>query len=491
MQGMAPEIKPFRLCAVAKISHGPLRPCKTEKAGMIDAPVRGRLVTGFICAYRKPWEDAMKVTHLSNSFLVVEAGTTRLVCDPWVGMANEGGWQSFPEYEPRALHALVKTCDAVYISHLHADHFDPAFLRASGLITKPFLIKHYANRTLERRLRALGATDITLMEPFTPVRLGNFELTLVPQMSSNSSALEDEVNYDLDTSLILHDGQHTFFNQVDNPLSLENYETVRAFITERYGNLDLACFVTGAASGYPQAFTAIDRAAEQQRVIRQSLKRFSAIMEIMRPRIYFPAGGTYLVPGRYHSLNRHIAQPSFEALTEVVAGRALCVHIEGGRMLDLSQSPLVPQVALAPLPRTKDEAVLAHSGDAYPHDDYDDGLDDAALLALFQQANGAYLARIRRDKIAISSKIGFAVYDRMAFDDDLTITAPVRARYTVDNDQAGDAQLIMHMDRKLFVKSLRGEVNWNQSLGLALCERRPDIFHPTDDFSINFLVAKD
>ncbi len=432
--------------------------------------------------------DMMKITHLSNSFQIIAAGGTTLVCDPWVGMANEGGWHSYPEYEPSALHALVAKADAVYISHLHADHYDPAFLRASGLANKTFLIKRFDNGTLRRRLEALGGTVIEL-EGFAPHPCGALEITIVPQMTSNSDALEDEVGYDLDTSLIVHDGRFTFFNQVDNPLTLENFGEVRAFIDARYGALDVACFMTGAASGYPQSFTAIDRVAERERVIRQSLEKFSLILDVMRPTHYFPAGGTYIVPGRYHNLNTLVAQPDVARLFVTVNGRAVCHDLEGGWTLDMAAPSAAKARAIAALPRSKAEAVVVHAGDAYPHDAYDDSLDDDALAALFARAESAYLARMRREHIAISSQIAFVAYDRLTFEDDLTITSPARGRYAINNPDAGPAELTFHIDRKLLVKALKGEANWNQALGLALCERRPNVFHPTDDFSINYLLV--
>ena len=38
----------------------------------------------------------MKITHFNNSFIGVQANTTMLVCDPWVGTSNYGGWLSYP-----------------------------------------------------------------------------------------------------------------------------------------------------------------------------------------------------------------------------------------------------------------------------------------------------------------------------------------------------------------------------------------------------------
>ncbi|MBV9510750.1 MAG: hypothetical protein JO303_10760, partial [Caulobacteraceae bacterium] len=45
----------------------------------------------------------MDITHISNSFLIVESASAKLVCDPWVGRANHGGWRSCPEFDANDL----------------------------------------------------------------------------------------------------------------------------------------------------------------------------------------------------------------------------------------------------------------------------------------------------------------------------------------------------------------------------------------------------
>ena len=84
----------------------------------------------------------MKITHLSNSFILVEStsGRTNIACDPWVGYGNYGGWHSFPEFKSKDLDNLMQSIHFVYISHLHDDHFDPEFLKKSGLINKKSIL---------------------------------------------------------------------------------------------------------------------------------------------------------------------------------------------------------------------------------------------------------------------------------------------------------------------------------------------------------------
>src|SRR5579864_2275905 len=103
----------------------------------------------------------MKITHYSNSFITVEANGAKLVCDPWVGTANHGGWHSYPEYSQQELATAFEGANAIYISHLHSDHFDPDTLKRFGALDCHFLINDFPTKTLRQRLVNLGARRIT------------------------------------------------------------------------------------------------------------------------------------------------------------------------------------------------------------------------------------------------------------------------------------------------------------------------------------------
>ncbi|MDC7681731.1 MBL fold metallo-hydrolase [Asticcacaulis sp. BYS171W] len=442
----------------------------------LDLVVRDRAQTG------------MKITHLNNSFLMIEGGGTKLLCDPWAGTANEGGWRSFPEFDPEVLYAFMVDCDAVYISHLHADHFDPALLRAAGLVDKPFIIKDFQNKTLLKRIKALGVETVIEVPALHVTIFKNLQFAIVPQMTSNNAALDDEIDYDLDTSIIVHADGQTFFNQVDNPLSLANYTAVKAFITATFGDLDCVCLATGAASPYPQSFIACDRDAEQAAVITRSLDKFSAIIDILQPRTYFPAGGTYIIPGRFAPLNRWIAQPDFATLKSTLNDRAQAFALEGGQTLNLDRLSISP--ALSPGQVDRDTAVRTHAADTYTHDSFDDsGISDRELDDLFARAYANYSRKMTEDKVTIAQSVAFVLYDRLSVDDKGHISSVPCGGYRFADHVVPGMDMIFHLDRRLFVKGLTRAANWNQLLSLALFERRPNAFHPTVEFSLNYLTS--
>jgi UDP-MurNAc hydroxylase len=70
----------------------------------------------------------MKVTFLGHAGLFVETDHGSILCDPWFNPAFFASWFPFPDNQSVDLEAIGHP-DFLYISHLHHDHFDPAFLR--------------------------------------------------------------------------------------------------------------------------------------------------------------------------------------------------------------------------------------------------------------------------------------------------------------------------------------------------------------------------
>jgi UDP-MurNAc hydroxylase len=399
----------------------------------------------------------MKITHISNSFLVVETVTMRLACDPWVGHANHGAWHSVPEYNRDDLIRLMEHVDCVYISHLHSDHFDPQFLKDSGLTGKEFFIPRLKSRTLHDRLKALGVRVVRELIPWWPFHYNAIQLTIVPQMTSTTDGLEDEVCYDLDSSLIVHDGE-TFFNQVDNPLSADDYRKVARWIEGRYGKLDIAALVFGAASEYPQCFKNVDRYTEKRRIVEQSLVRMNETLGILKPTVFFPAGGSYIISGKNHSLNEWIAQPTFDEIQAANETDSIPFLLEGGWTFGEHRRTVTPI-------RTVAESIAFHSADVYQHE-----LERMPL-------NEATVKEAAVNWLACGVPTGWVTFDIGG------------RKFTYEGDE--DRHLTIHMDESAFMRCVTGKASWNQTLSGSLCtfEREPNIHYPNDLFSLNHFRA--
>ena len=122
-------------------------------------------------------------------------------------------------------------------------------------------------------------------------------------------------------------------------LGIENNTLIKEYSKNQgmTGNIDLACIAVGAASEYPQCFPDIDRQYEKTRIIDSSLNTFSDQLNILENKYFFPAGGTYIIPGKFSSLNDYVAQPVFEQLESTVISSDSCKNIyylEGGNSVE-------------------------------------------------------------------------------------------------------------------------------------------------------------
>lgn len=439
----------------------------------------------------------MKITHYNNSFMSAASQGERIVCDPWAGKANGGGWQSFPEFSSQALTEHLADVRWVYLSHLHDDHFHPDTLKSCGLLDLEFIIKRFQSPVLRERLKRLGITRIHEVDPFTVNSFGPFEVIIFPQMTSNSSALEDDVNYDMDTSIAIKADGVVFFNQVDNPLALEDLAIIRDHIVQHLGAIDVTCIMSGAASEYPHLFLGIDQASEKRRIVERSLHDLSAWLRLLKPKYFFPAGGTYLIPGWMGVYNDNIAQPDFAEISRFIAGAGLPVRplaLEGGRFLEVSSASSEAQVGLdlSPIETDRQGAIEMHRHDRYLYEDVSVP-PWPSLAVMLDAARENWERKVSKDGLKIRQSIRFDIYRKLSVNGGVPDVSQGVDSYQLFNTAEADAgELIIHIDQRALFGCLTRRLVWNGVLGaLCLYERRPNCHYPTDFFSLNFLALSD
>jgi UDP-MurNAc hydroxylase len=115
----------------------------------------------------------MRATALGHAGILIETDHGSIVCDPWFVPAYLGSWFVFPRNDqlPDAISAAVEQPDYLYISHLHADHLDLAFLREHIDRQATVLLPGYPTDELERSLRALGFERVIRTQHGRPIEL--------------------------------------------------------------------------------------------------------------------------------------------------------------------------------------------------------------------------------------------------------------------------------------------------------------------------------
>lgn len=156
----------------------------------------------------------MQVTFVGHAGLYIETRHGSVLCDPWFNPAYFASWFPFPSNEGLDLAAISRP-DYLYLSHLHHDHFDPAFLAAHVPKDTTVLLPDYPLDLLERELRALGFTDFIQTRSGEPVRRGGLTFTIFAVTAPTDGPLGD-------SSLIVDDGETRIYDQNDSrPIDLD------------------------------------------------------------------------------------------------------------------------------------------------------------------------------------------------------------------------------------------------------------------------------
>ena len=113
----------------------------------------------------------MRITFTGHVGMFIETDGGSILCDPWFTPAYFASWFVFPRNDRLDVTPFVSP-DYLYLSHLHHDHYDPAFLREhvskdATVLLPAFLVDH-----LEQALRDCGFTKFVHTEHGVPVDLG-------------------------------------------------------------------------------------------------------------------------------------------------------------------------------------------------------------------------------------------------------------------------------------------------------------------------------
>jgi len=443
-----------------------------------------------------------KISHLANSFISIEGDNSILTCDPWIGKTNDNAWYSYPLSNFNDLEKKIYKSKYIYISHLHCDHFDFKTLKRFQDKNLSFIIKKFKNGVLKRRLQKLTKKKIIEIEPFKKSKINeDFSVAIIPQIISNSSNLPDNIEYDLDTSIIIQSNKDKtlFYNNVDTPINLAVLKKINNFVKRDFKkSIDIFCYALGAASEFPQCFLNINREKEKKRIIDESLTEIVKYLKYLKPKIFFPAGGTYAIYGKFFELNKYIAQPKFsqiEAKTNSLKTKVF--NLIGGGSISFKGLKYTVTQKMDKKPNNfKFRYISKIKKFNYYYSKKIENIKLKTLDKNFIEAKKNYL-RILNNKKNIKSKwsINFKIYKNYEIDEKCNIDkkkSNFLKTYNLKNyflDKKNIHKLECHIEYSLFKALLKGKFPWNTSLsGSTIMYRRiPNKFNVDMMFSLNFL----
>ena len=97
----------------------------------------------------------MRVTSIGHAGLHIETAHGSIVCDPWFNPAYFASWYPFPANDDLDMEKLGAS-EYLYVSHLHLDHYDPAWLKQWMNKDTTVLLPDYGVTDLRDALEGLG-----------------------------------------------------------------------------------------------------------------------------------------------------------------------------------------------------------------------------------------------------------------------------------------------------------------------------------------------
>ncbi len=221
----------------------------------------------------------MKVTFLGQAGLYIETHAGSILCDPWFNPAYFGSWFPFPAndgIDPKAIGSPTY----LYVSHLHHDHFDPAWLTEHCSKDSTVILPDYPVNDLRHELHDLGFRRFVETADCEPFELdGGLRIMVMALDAPTDGPLGD-------SALLVDDGTTRLLNMNDSRPT--DPDKLLAF-----GPLDLLFMQFSGAIWYPMVYEFPVRAKEtlahKKRVVQ--LARTQRYIEILDPTFIVPSAG--------------------------------------------------------------------------------------------------------------------------------------------------------------------------------------------------------
>jgi UDP-MurNAc hydroxylase len=209
--------------------------------------------------------------------MFVETRHGTVLCDPWFTPAYFGSWFPFPRNDGLDRTAFSSP-DYLYLSHLHRDHFDPAFLAGVDPRAR-VLLPDFDVPYLERQLRDLGFTEFVRTRNGEAFGLDGLEVAIFAMNQPADGPLGD-------SAIVIADEDARVLNQNDaRPSDIAAIRALGPFAAQ---------FVQfSGAIWYPVAYDF--PAAEKERLAREKrvnqMERARQYVEWIDAANVFPCAG--------------------------------------------------------------------------------------------------------------------------------------------------------------------------------------------------------
>ena len=402
---------------------------------------------------------------------------TRVLCDPWiVNGVFEGSWYHYPPLSTTP--ADVLDVDAVYVSHLHPDHFDERFFNFDKTI--PIIALEHGHNFLRKKLLELGYNNLVLIKDGETVAFKEFTITLFAPFTRNNFH-EAEVGNLIDSAMVIECGGVKAFNANDNTPTPEACVSLK----ERFGTIDLAMINYNAAGPYPASFTNLsdsEKRSEHDRILDRNIAYMHNLVETLAPRMVLPFAGAYILGGQLSRLNEYLGTTTWDVcankLNDIGLTSTETVRLREHDVLNIETGESNPEYQ--PLSSEHLQQYIKQvSGDTYPYES-DSIPDSAQIIADLETASDRMRQRMARAGISSDRTVTIDVDSK---------PIQIHPTFSTNTDLNATPRLACSLDPRLLRRILDRVSHWNNAeIGCHVeFNRVPNEYQPDLHTALQFL----
>jgi UDP-MurNAc hydroxylase len=402
---------------------------------------------------------------------------TRVLCDPWIANGVfEGSWYHYPPLSTTP--ADVLDVDAVYVSHLHPDHFDERFFDFDKNI--PIIALEHGHNFLRKKLLELGYNNLVLIKDGETVAFKEFTITLFAPFTRNNFH-EAEVGNLIDSAMVIECAGVKAFNANDNTPTPETCIELK----QRFGTIDLAMINYNAAGPYPSSFANLsnsEKRNEHDRILDRNISYMHNLVETLAPRMVLPFAGAYILGGQLSRLNEFLGTTTWDVcaqkLNEIGLTSTEVVRLREHDVLNIESGDSSPEYV--PIdPEHMKQYIQQISHDEYPYE-LDSMPNSDQIITDLETASDRM--RQRMSRAGISS-------DRIVTIDVDGKPIQIHPTFSTDIDLNATPRLACSLDSRLLRRILDRVSHWNNAeIGCHIeFNRVPNEYQPDLHTALQFL----
>ena len=256
----------------------------------------------------------MKIKFISNACAIFESDKgTKILSDPWiVNGVFEGSWCHFHKLETKI--EDLQDVDAIYVSHIHPDHYDERFFDFSREI--PIIVLDHGLNFLHKKLIEKGYKNLIKVKDKQTINFKDIKISLfAPFVKHVFFGNNTKIGNLIDSAIVLESDNQVVFNANDNNPDNLSCELLK----ERFEKIDLAMINYNNAGPYPSCFNNLtdeEKLKEHQSNLKRNIDFLASNLEILQPKFFLPFAGAYVIGGKLHYKNNYLGTTTWDDCIE-------------------------------------------------------------------------------------------------------------------------------------------------------------------------------